>query len=200
MDPFLRPLHLLLSGSRATLLPPRPLRTGHARYRASGSSLRRPVPDPRVVRMMTPPVYQLQVVQLVCSAVAAQHSVVFVDEGNILIGVEPHTTHRALAILPSQQGQPLRRTQCPREAPLPSQLPVVSIVRIQWAAFPLNFVVSSDGSLVVLCESFLAIYEVPSAVEVFGPDPCCCFGGVASFRPAPQRGMDMVVRRMERVF
>ena len=42
-----------------------PLRTGHDDCPSSGSSLCRPVPDPHVVSMMAPPVYQLQVVDLV---------------------------------------------------------------------------------------------------------------------------------------
>jgi hypothetical protein len=62
------------------------------------------VPDPRVVRMVAPPVHQLQVVQLVCSAVMTRFVVVFVKEGDVLIGVEPNATQRALAVLPPQQG------------------------------------------------------------------------------------------------
>jgi hypothetical protein len=54
-----------MSGSRAPLPKPSPLRTGHDGYPSSGSSLCRPVPDPHVVSMMAPPVYQLQVVDLV---------------------------------------------------------------------------------------------------------------------------------------
>jgi hypothetical protein len=37
---------------------PSPLRTGRDDCSSSGSSLHRPVPDPRVVRMVAPPVYQ----------------------------------------------------------------------------------------------------------------------------------------------
>src|SRR3954467_11599026 len=59
MGSFLRPLHLLLSGSRATLLPPRPLRTGHARYRASGSSPCRLLSS--MVSLVAPSVDQAQV-------------------------------------------------------------------------------------------------------------------------------------------
>ena len=51
-----------MSGS---LPEPGPLRTGHDGCPSSGSSLCRPVPDPHVVSMMAPPVYQLQVVDLV---------------------------------------------------------------------------------------------------------------------------------------
>jgi hypothetical protein len=54
-----------MSGSRAPLPEPGPLRTGHDGCPSSGSSLCRPVPDPHVVSMMAPPVYQLQVVDLV---------------------------------------------------------------------------------------------------------------------------------------
>jgi hydrogenase maturation factor len=54
--------------------------------------------------MAAPPVHQLQVVQLVCSAVTARRFVVFVNEGDVLIGVEPNAAQRALAALPSQQG------------------------------------------------------------------------------------------------
>lgn len=54
-----------MSGSRAPLPKPSPLRTGHDGYPSSGSSLCHPVPDPHVVSMMAPPVYQLQVVDLV---------------------------------------------------------------------------------------------------------------------------------------
>ena len=92
-----------MSGSRASLPKPSPLRTGRDDCSSSGSSLCRPVPDPRVVCMMAPPVYQLQVVQLVCSAATARHDVVFVDEGNVLIGIEPHTADRAFVVLPPQQ-------------------------------------------------------------------------------------------------
>jgi hypothetical protein len=53
--------------------------------------------------MMAPPVYQLQVVWLICSAATARPDVVFVDEGNVLIGIEPHTAHRAFVVLPPQQ-------------------------------------------------------------------------------------------------
>jgi hypothetical protein len=56
---------ILRSGSRAPLPEPGPLRTGHDGCPSSGSSLCRPVPDPHVVSMMAPPVYQLQVVDLV---------------------------------------------------------------------------------------------------------------------------------------
>src|SRR4051794_17152067 len=92
-----------MSGSRASLPKPSPLRTGRDDCPSSGSSLCRPVPDPRVVRMMAPPVYQLQVVWLICSAATARPDVVFVDEGNVLIGIEPHTAHRAFVVLPPQQ-------------------------------------------------------------------------------------------------
>jgi hypothetical protein len=54
--------------------------------------------------MVAPPVYQSQIVRLVCSAVAARRGVVLVDEGNVLVGVEPHAAHRAFAVLPPQQG------------------------------------------------------------------------------------------------
>jgi hypothetical protein len=54
-----------VSGSQAPLPKPSPLRTGHDDCPSSGSSLCRPVPDPHVVSMMAPPVYQLQVVDLV---------------------------------------------------------------------------------------------------------------------------------------
>jgi hypothetical protein len=52
--------------------------------------------------MMAPSVYQLQVVQLVCSAATARFVVVFVDERYVLVRVEPYTTHRALAVLSFQ--------------------------------------------------------------------------------------------------
>ena len=54
-----------MSGSRAPLPEPSPLRTGRDDCSSSGSSLGRLAPDPRMVPMMTPPVYQLQVVGLV---------------------------------------------------------------------------------------------------------------------------------------
>src|SRR4051794_5196709 len=95
-------LALVLSGSRVSLPRPSPLRTGRDDCSSSGSSLCRPVPDLRVVRMVAPSVYQLQVVQLVCSALAARCGVVCVDDGEILIGVEPHATHRASAALSLQ--------------------------------------------------------------------------------------------------
>jgi len=41
--------------------------------------------------MVAPPVYQLQIVQLVCSAAMARCVVVLIDEGYVLIGVEPST-------------------------------------------------------------------------------------------------------------
>jgi hypothetical protein len=69
------------SGSRTSLPRSGPLRTGRDDCSSSGSSLCRPVHRPRVVRMMAPSVYQLQVVQLVCSVVAARCDVVCVDEG-----------------------------------------------------------------------------------------------------------------------
>jgi len=50
--------------------------------------------------MVAPPVYQLQVVQLVRSALVTRHVVVFVDEGDVLIGIEPNATQRAFAVLP----------------------------------------------------------------------------------------------------
>jgi hypothetical protein len=188
-----------------SLLPPLKLaklklRTGRDNCSSSGSSLCRPVPGPRVVRVMTPPMYQLQVVRLVCSAVAARYDVVFVDEGDVLVRVEPHTTHRALTILPSQQGPSLRRSQCLCEASLLPQLPVVSVVGVQRAALSLDLSVPSDGDLVVPCECLLTIHEVPPAIEVPGPNPGRCLGGVASLRPPPQLGLDMVVHRVKRVF
>jgi hypothetical protein len=54
--------------------------------------------------MVAPPVYQLQIVRLVRSAAAARHGVMFVDEGDVLVGVEPYATHRTLVVLPPQQG------------------------------------------------------------------------------------------------
>ena len=48
----------LLSGSRAPLPEPSPLRTGRDDCSSSGSSLGRLAPDPRVVPMMAPPVCQ----------------------------------------------------------------------------------------------------------------------------------------------
>ena len=92
-----------VSGSRASLPKPSPLRTGRDPHGSSGSSLSRPVPVPRMVRMMAPPVYQLDVVQLICSAKTAWFVVVFIDEGDVLVRIEPPSTHRALAILPSEQ-------------------------------------------------------------------------------------------------
>src|SRR5215210_8870717 len=92
-----------VSGSRASLPRPSPLRTGHDDCSSSGSSLCRPVPGPRMVRMVAPPVYQLQVVQVVRSAVTARYGVVFVDEWDVLIRVEPYATHGALVVLSSQQ-------------------------------------------------------------------------------------------------
>ena len=92
-----------MSGSRAPLPEPGPLRTGHDGCPSSGSSLCRPVPDPHVVSVMAPPVYQLQVVQVVRSAVTARYGVVFVDEWDVLIRVEPYATHGALVVLSSQQ-------------------------------------------------------------------------------------------------
>jgi len=47
-----------VSGSRASLPRPSPLRTGRDDCSSSGSSLGRLAPDPRVVPMMTPPVCQ----------------------------------------------------------------------------------------------------------------------------------------------
>src|SRR5690348_2494166 len=100
-----------MSGSRASLPRPSPLRTGRDDCSSSGSSLRRPVPDPHVVRMVAPPVYQLQIVQLVCSAMTARHGMVFVDEGDILIGVELHATHRTSSVLSLEQGSAFRRSE-----------------------------------------------------------------------------------------
>src|SRR3954467_10671759 len=48
----------VVSGSRAPLPEPSPLRTGRDDCSSSGSSLGRLAPDPRVVPMMTPPVCQ----------------------------------------------------------------------------------------------------------------------------------------------
>src|SRR4051794_7682676 len=98
--------HRDLSGSRVSLPRPSPLRTGRDDCSSSGSSLCRPVPGPRMVRMVrmvAPPVYQLQVVQVVRSAVTARYGVVFVDEWDVLIRVEPYATHGALVVLSSQQ-------------------------------------------------------------------------------------------------
>src|SRR4051812_39076802 len=95
--------HRDVSGSRASLPKPSPLRTGRDPHGSSGSSLSRPVPVPHMVRMMAPPVYQLDVVQLICSATTAWFVVVFIDEGDVLVRIEPPSTHRALAILPSEQ-------------------------------------------------------------------------------------------------
>src|SRR3954454_3848387 len=92
-----------VSGSRASLPRPSPLRTGRDDCSSSGSSLCRPGPGPRMVRMVAPPVYQLQVVQVVRSAVTARDGVVFVDEWDVLIRVEPYATHGALVVLSSQQ-------------------------------------------------------------------------------------------------
>src|SRR4051794_33694419 len=95
--------HGKMSGSRASLPRPSPLRTGRDDCSSSGSSLCRPVPGPRMVRMVAPPVYQLQVVQVVRSAVTARDGVVFVDEWDVLIRVGPYATHGALVVLSSQQ-------------------------------------------------------------------------------------------------
>jgi hypothetical protein len=56
-----------------------------------------------MVRMMAPPVYQLKVVHLICSAATAWPVVMFVDERDVLVRIEPPATHRAFAILPSEQ-------------------------------------------------------------------------------------------------
>jgi len=53
--------------------------------------------------MMAPPVYQLEVVQLICSAATAWSVVVYVDERDVLVRIEPPSTHRALAILLLEQ-------------------------------------------------------------------------------------------------
>src|SRR3954463_2864471 len=92
-----------MSGSRASLPKPSPLRPGRDPCGSSGSSLGRPVPVPRVVCLMAPPVYQLQVVQLICSAATAWSVVVFVNERDVLVRIEPSPTHRALAILSPEQ-------------------------------------------------------------------------------------------------
>jgi hypothetical protein len=52
--------------------------------------------------MMAPSVYQLDVVQLICSATTAWFVVVFIDEGDVLVRIEPSSTYRALASLPSR--------------------------------------------------------------------------------------------------
>jgi hypothetical protein len=92
-----------VSGSRAPLPKPSPLRTGHDGFPSSGSSLYRPVPDPHVVSMMAPPVYQLQVVDPVRSAAMARYVVMPVDQGQIFLRIEAHTTHGASAVLAFQQ-------------------------------------------------------------------------------------------------
>src|SRR3982751_4078604 len=51
-----------------------------------------------------------------------------------------------------------------------SQLPVVSVVGVQWTTLPLDLAVPSDGNLVVPCEPCPAIHEVPPVIEVLGPD------------------------------
>ena len=85
---FLRPLHLLLSGSRATLLPPRPLRTGHARYRASGSSPCRLLSS--MVGLVAPSVDQAQVGLRIRSAAPSGLMVVLVHILHLVVRIEPH--------------------------------------------------------------------------------------------------------------
>src|SRR4051794_37693366 len=140
--------HRDLSGSRASLPRPSPLRTGRDDCSSSGSSLCRPVPGPRMVRMVAPPVYQLQVVQLVRSAVTARYGVVFVDEWDVLVRVEPYATHGAPVVLPSQQARALRRSQRLGKTPASPQRPVVLILGVQRTAFPLDLAVPRDGDLV----------------------------------------------------
>jgi hypothetical protein len=92
-----------MSGSRTSLPKPSPLRTGRDDCSSSGSSLCRLVPVPHMMRMMAPSVYQLQVVQLVCSTARARFVMMLVDERYVLIEVEPQTTHRTLSVLSFQQ-------------------------------------------------------------------------------------------------
>src|SRR4051812_45100268 len=82
---------------------------------------------------------------------------------------------------------------------MPPQLPVIAIVRVQRAALSLNFRMPGDGDIVVSCEPCSAIPEVPTGIEVFRPKPRRRFGGMSSFRPPPQLGVDVVVGQVERV-
>src|SRR3954453_12173952 len=94
-----------MSGSRTPVPEPGPLRTGHDGYPSSGSSLRHPVPDPHVVSMMAPPVYQLQVVDLVRSTEMARCVMVCVDERKVLVRIEANMAQGAPVVLSLQQCQ-----------------------------------------------------------------------------------------------
>src|SRR3954454_2007645 len=97
-----------MSGSRAPLPKPSPLRTGHDCSPSSGSSLCRPGPDPHVVSVMAPPVYQLQVVDLVRSAEMARCVRVCVDERKVLVRIEAGSAQGTPLVLPLQLSQPHR--------------------------------------------------------------------------------------------
>src|SRR4051794_31530780 len=189
-----------MSGSRAPLPEPSPLRTGRDDCSSSGSSLGRLAPDPRVVPMMTPPVYQLQVVHPVRSATVTRRVVVFVDERNVLIRVEPHTTHRASVVLPFQQHQALWRAERLIQTPTSPRLPVAPVVGVQRAPLPLDLGMPRDGHVVVSCEPCPTVHEAPRAVEVSRPDPRRRLCGVSTLRPPPQLRADVVVRHVECVF
>ena len=195
-----------MSGSRAPLPKPSPLRTGRDDCSSSGSSLGRPVPDPRVVPMMAPPVYQLQVVHLVRSAAVARCVVVFVDERNVLIRVEPHTTHRASVVLPSQQRQALWRAQRSQpDADISSSPSSPGRRGSAGSAFP-GPCLPRDGHVVVSCEPCPAVHEVPRAVEVSatGSTSPTLWGVDASptatasrGRGGPPRGMRVLTHRAD---
>ena len=83
-----------MSGSRAPLPEPSPLRTGRDDCSSSGSSLSRPIPDLLVVLMMAPSMQEAQVPRLVPTTCVARLGMMHVHHVDVLIRVERDTTCR----------------------------------------------------------------------------------------------------------
>ena len=152
---------------------------------SSGSSLCRPVPDPHVVSMMAPPVYQLQVVDLVRSAEMARCVMMCIDERKVLVRIEANMAQGAPVVLSLQQCQAHRGVHDLRHASMLPDLPVVPVVGIERTALSLNLAVPGDRDVVVSCEPGFAIREVPVGVEVSRSDPRRRLRRVSTFGPAP---------------
>ena len=154
-----------MSGSRGSLPSPGPLRPDGTISRHPAHKPRRLAHRPRVVRLVAPPVRQLQVVRPIRPPAMARGVVVRVDEGHVLVGVEAHAAHRAAVILPPQQHRPLPRPHGPFQPPAPPRFPVRLVVGVERAALPLDLRVPDDRHLVVP-RGLACRPRVPRAVEV----------------------------------
>src|SRR3954454_1250815 len=132
------------SGRHPALLPGAPLRTGRESYPSSGSSHCRAVAASHVVRVMAPPVYRHKVVRVVCPACVTGLVMMFIDEADVLFGIELDTTQGTCTALTFEQvSPPLPVGRFDQPFPLAFR-PIRCLFRVHGGRSPMDLEVAFD--------------------------------------------------------